>query len=83
MMGSNADFEDKIASSENGSFKNLAVCINSKELAQAIEKYEVHLPRFAAGRVVTVFLGPGHGGWIYEQLDVQEGGHVLHQQETL
>jgi hypothetical protein len=55
-MGSNKDIEEKIAASENASFKNVAVCMNSKELAQAIEKYdvEVHLPRYAAGRVVTI-----------------------------
>ena len=30
MMKSDKEVEDKIASSENGSFKNLAVCINGK-----------------------------------------------------
>ena len=43
MMGSNKDIEDKIASSENASFNSLAVCMNIKELAQAIEKYDVEV----------------------------------------
>jgi hypothetical protein len=55
-MESNKDILDKIAASENGSYKSLAVCMNSKELAGAIEKYdvEVDMSRYAADRVVTV-----------------------------
>ena len=42
-MDSNKDIEEKIAASENASLKNLAVCMNRKELAQAIEKYDVEV----------------------------------------
>ena len=42
-MKSDKEVEENIAASENASFKNLAVCMNSKELAQAIEKYDVEV----------------------------------------
>ena len=42
-MKSDNEVEEKIAASENASLKNLAVCMNRKELAQAIEKYDVEV----------------------------------------
>ena len=44
-MESNKDIDDKIAASENENVKSLAVCMNSKELARAIEKYDVEVDR--------------------------------------